>query len=69
MAYLIELCALVYPQKYGREDRRDLAPGDLLKGEVMRGKNRLAGDVERWGKWVLEEARKDIVARRGSPAC
>jgi adenine-specific DNA methylase len=60
VAVLIELCSLVYPQKYGnsfeiRTHQRN------MEGEAKTTiPNRLAYDVERWGKWVLTEARKEI---------
>ncbi|MHA1873780.1 MAG: DUF1156 domain-containing protein [Candidatus Heimdallarchaeaceae archaeon] len=52
VAYLILLCTLVYPQKYGKSvyDEKGFA----------KIQNRLAHDVEKWGKWVLEEAKKEI---------
>jgi adenine-specific DNA methylase len=31
-----------------------------LRMELKQAERTLAGDVERWGKWVLEEARKEI---------
>ncbi|MHA1829293.1 MAG: DUF1156 domain-containing protein, partial [Candidatus Heimdallarchaeaceae archaeon] len=52
VAYLILLCTLVYPQKYGKPALDD-------KG-FAKIQNRLAYDVEKWGKWVLEEAKKEI---------
>ena len=52
VAYLILLCTLVYPQKYGK-------PVYDEKG-FAKIQNRLAHDVEKWGKWVLEEAKKEI---------
>jgi len=57
VAYLILLCTLVYPQKYGQEVEIEEEVGGM---KVKRKINRLAYDVERWGKWVLEEARKEI---------
>lgn len=39
VAYLVELCTLVYPQVYGSS---------------------LADDLERWGKWLIEQARVDL---------
>lgn len=39
VAHLIEICTLVYPQKYGVK---------------------LAEEVERWGKWVLERVKAEI---------
>ena len=39
VAHLIELCTLVYPQKYGKK---------------------LADEVEKWGKWVIERVKEEI---------
>jgi len=67
VAYLILLCTLVYPQKYGRinesasQRTADLKPEDLLSGSAHPlSSNPLAEDVRRRGEWVLEEARKEI---------
>ncbi len=73
VAHLIELCTLVYPQKYGRisesANRRtaNLEPEDLLGGDerssssaLRPASNPLAEDVRRWGEWVLERAREEI---------
>ena len=71
VACLILLCTLVYPQKYGKPFKiRGKDPSGLLFPELEKQKrmdfeskeipNRLVHDVERWGKWVLEEARKEI---------
>ncbi len=66
VAYLIELCTLVYPQKYGQP--RTILPDDPDHPQAdLPGMKRLpitinplAEDVKKWGKWVLEEARKEI---------
>jgi hypothetical protein len=57
VAYLILLCTLVYPQKYGQPVKREVQHGAL---EVEEEVNPLAKDVRWWGEWVLEEARKEI---------
>ncbi|MHA1859704.1 MAG: DUF1156 domain-containing protein, partial [Candidatus Asgardarchaeia archaeon] len=54
VAVLILKCTLEYPQKYGRSKESDWAS---LRNEIP---NPLLEDVERWGKWVLEEAKKEI---------
>lgn len=75
VAYLIELCTLVYPQKYGQPIPRseyEARPGTLPPPEIdAHGQqvmdfesdemiNPLAEDVRRWGLWVLEQARAEI---------
>ncbi|MCX8021235.1 MAG: DUF1156 domain-containing protein, partial [Syntrophorhabdaceae bacterium] len=53
VAYLIELCTLVYPQKYGKPD---LNATGCDKGKWAG----LAKEVEYWGKWVLEKVKSEI---------
>ncbi|MBC7363152.1 MAG: DUF1156 domain-containing protein, partial [Candidatus Aminicenantes bacterium] len=56
VATLILKCTLEYPQKYGR--------GGNILSELKLGShesdNPLLDDVEKWGNWVLEEAKKEI---------
>src|SRR6266496_528631 len=40
VAHIIELCTLVYPQKYGSS---------------------LVSDVKKWGKWIIERAKAQLV--------
>ncbi len=54
VAHIIELCTLVYPQKYGRPDRT--AKG-CAKDGTWAG---LAEEVRHWGKWVLQKVKKEI---------
>lgn len=50
VAHIIQLATLVYAQKYAhRPGRYGSKPGATL-----------IGDVQRWGKWVLERARAEI---------
>lgn len=54
VAHLIELCTLVYPQKYGQ-------PDPAVKGNAKDGTwAGLAAEVEHWGKWVLERVKNEI---------
>jgi adenine-specific DNA methylase len=57
VAHLIELCTLVYPQKYGQPEVRTVQQGAM---EVEQEVNPLAEDVRKWGQWVLERAREEI---------
>lgn len=67
VAHIIELCTLVYPQKYGKwveievEDENK-AQGQLKMetGKKTKKVNQLAEDVRKWGNWVLDEAKKEI---------
>ena len=62
VAVLIEKCTLEYPQKYGRSEKREVSSGDkqLQLGSTYSNVNPLLEDVKKWGKWVLEEAKKEI---------
>jgi putative DNA methylase len=57
VAHLIELCTLVYPQKYGQPEKRTVQQGAM---EVEVEVNPLAEDVREWGQWALERAREEI---------
>lgn len=54
VAYLIELCTLVYPQTYGRPDPS--AKGSA-KGGTWAG---LAAEVKHWGEVVLKRAKAEL---------
>jgi putative DNA methylase len=60
VAHIIELCTLVYPQKYGKpySNARGMTGPKNEKGETTWGG--LANEVRYWGKWVLEKAREEI---------
>lgn len=57
VAHLIELCTLVYPQKYGQPEKRLVRQGNV---DVEQTVNPLAEDVRKWGQWVLDRAREEI---------
>lgn len=54
VAHIIELCTLVYPQRYGKPDKN--AKGSASDG-TWAG---LAKEVEYWGKWVMERVKAEI---------
>jgi putative DNA methylase len=54
VAHIIELCTLVYPQKYGKPDKN--AKGSAKDG-TWAG---LAEEVRYWGNWVLDKVRAEI---------
>ena len=60
VAYIIELCTLVYPQKYGKPDPS--APGMTgpKGGDGKPTWGGLADEVRYWGHWVLDKVRKEI---------
>lgn len=56
VAVLIEKATLEYPQRFGWGGRERTDWGDVREDK----KSPLVEDVERWGRWVLEEAKKEI---------
>ena len=60
VAYIIELCTLVYPQKYGKPDQnsRGMTGPRNEKGQTTWGG--LAEEVRYWGNWVLEKVKAEI---------
>jgi putative DNA methylase len=60
VAHIIELCTLVYPQKYGKPDpnARGMTGPENDKGETTWGG--LAEEVRYWGNWVLKKVRAEI---------
>ncbi len=60
VAHIIELCTLVYPQKYGKPDStaRGMAGAKNAKGETTWGG--LAEEVRYWGNWVLKQVKAEI---------
>jgi len=60
VAHIIELCTLVYPQKYGKpdSDARGMTGPKNEKGQTTWGG--LAEEVRYWGNWVLEKVKAEI---------
>jgi putative DNA methylase len=60
VAHIIELCTLVYPQKYGKPDpnARGMTGPKNSKGETTWGG--LADEVRYWGNWVLKQVKTEI---------
>ncbi|MGQ9635833.1 MAG: DUF1156 domain-containing protein [Bryobacteraceae bacterium] len=60
VAHIIELCTLVYPQKYGNPDSsaRGMTGPKNARGQTTWGG--LAAEVRYWGNWVLDRVRKEI---------
>jgi putative DNA methylase len=60
VAHIIELCTLVYPQKYGKPDpnARGMTGPRNEKGQTTWGG--LAEEVRYWGNWVLEKVKAEI---------
>ncbi|MBN2133796.1 MAG: DUF1156 domain-containing protein [Sedimentisphaerales bacterium] len=60
VAHIIELCTLVYPQKYGKPDPnvRGMTGPKGPDGHPTWGG--LAAEVRYWGHWVLDRVRKEI---------
>ncbi|MDH7515186.1 MAG: DUF1156 domain-containing protein, partial [Bacteroidota bacterium] len=60
VAHIIELCTLVYPQKYGKPDpnARGMTGPKNAYGETTWGG--LADEVRYWGEWVLKKVKTEI---------
>jgi putative DNA methylase len=60
VAYIIQLCTLVYPQKYGKPDptSRGMTGPKNQMGELTWGG--LADEVRYWGNWVLRKVKAEI---------
>lgn len=60
VAHIIELCTLVYPQKYGKPDpnARGMTGPPGPDGKPTWGG--LANEVRYWGEWVLERVKAEI---------
>ncbi|MEW6248031.1 MAG: DUF1156 domain-containing protein [Nitrospirota bacterium] len=60
VAHIIELCTLVYPQKYGKPDpsARGMTGPKNASGETTWGG--LAKEVRYWGEWVLTKVKAEI---------
>ena len=60
VAYIIQLCTLVYPQKYGRPDptANGVTGPKNDKGQTTWGG--LAEELRYWGDWVIERTRGEI---------
>jgi putative DNA methylase len=60
VAHIIELCTLVFPQKYGKADTtaRGMTGQKNAKGETTWGG--LAEEVRYWGNWVLKKLKAEV---------
>lgn len=60
VAHIIELCTLVYPQRYGKADPtvHGMVGPKNAKGETTWGG--LAEEVRYWGNWALKQVRAEI---------
>jgi putative DNA methylase len=60
VAHIIQLCTLVYPQRFGKADpnARGMTGPKNNEGQTTWGG--LANEVKHWGKWVLEKVREEI---------
>jgi putative DNA methylase len=65
VAYIIELCTLVYPQKYGKPNpnARGMSGPKNANGETTSGG--LAKEVRYWGEWVLKKGKpRSVISTR-----
>ncbi|MDW8411789.1 MAG: DUF1156 domain-containing protein [Acidobacteriota bacterium] len=57
VAHIIELCTLVYPQKYGKPDPNAFGMTGQPNREGKTTWGGLAEEVRYWGKWVIQKAK------------
>lgn len=60
VAHIIQLCTLVYPQKYGKSDpaTRGMTGNKTARGDTTWGG--LPAEVRYWGNWVLDRVRREV---------
>ena len=61
VAVLIQKCTLEYPPKFKKIFKKTLEMKEkgLFYEHSSKSENALIQDVEKWGNWVLEEAKKN----------
>jgi len=59
VAHIIQLCTLVYPQKYGKPDTtaRGMTGSKNANGEITWGG--LAKEIGYWGNWILQKVKAE----------
>jgi putative DNA methylase len=60
VAVLIQKCTLEFPQKYGQEKIKIDTSNGMIDDANKTKVSKLVYDVEKWGNYVLEEAKKEI---------
>ena len=60
VAHIIELCTLVYPQKYGKPDPTARGMTGSKNDQSEKTWGGLAKEVRYWGEWVLRKVRAEI---------
>src|SRR5262249_13271088 len=60
VAHIIQLCTLVYPQKYGKPDPTQPGMTGPKNAEGKPTWGGLASEVRYWGDWVLERVKAEI---------
>jgi putative DNA methylase len=60
VAHIIQLCTLVYPQKYGRSDLTAHGMTGLKNEQGESTWGGLANEIRHWGKWVVDQVRLEI---------
>lgn len=61
VAVLVELCTLVYPQKYGQTVEIE-SDNMALDGKMQKiTANKLSNDVQKWGRWVFDRSRDELL--------
>lgn len=60
VAVLIELCTLLYPQKFGMPMEVESKQSNLQQETKHTVSNKLVADVERWGNWIFETTKAEL---------
>ena len=67
VAYIVELCTIVYPQQYGQPITKDPTTGETtpfedagMQSDGLLIENPLADDVQKWGNWLLTKLRRKL---------
>lgn len=70
VAHIVELCSLVYPQKYGKQVEMPKKEYEKIYGQTETSQssiddtvvipNKLAHDVDYWAQWVLKKVEEEI---------
>jgi len=60
VAVLLNLCTVVYPQRYGKTSHVKNDQKGLSGNQDFSTANQLSYDVKKWGDWIIRKAAKEI---------
>jgi len=61
VAYLILLCGIVYPQEFSDWQISNKKSQQIFLNDETQKEAKLSYDIRKWGKWILEQAKKELV--------